>query len=127
MNGQRTRLAIRCLHWTVGLVILLEASRTFHVAHSGSHDLGHAGALASARLLLSGAEIPAALLFLVPFTTLVGGYALLGIIALAIAIHSLHGDFAGLEILVLYGMAVFVTLAYRKESALAKDDGRALM
>jgi hypothetical protein len=37
------------------------------------------------------------------------------IFALAIAIHSLHGDFAGLEILVLYGVAVFVSLAERND------------
>jgi hypothetical protein len=68
------------------------------------------------RLALSGAEIVAALVFLVPVTTLVGGYALLSIFALAIAIHGLHGEFRGVEILVLYGVAVHVSLAERKDS-----------
>ncbi|HST12139.1 MAG TPA: hypothetical protein VLL05_17320 [Terriglobales bacterium] len=115
MTGPRTTIAIRFLHWTVGLVVVLESCRTFLGAHAGLHTAGHAAALASVRLALSGAEIAAALLFLVPVTSLIGGYALLGIFALAIAIHALHGDFSGLEILVLYGAAVFVSLAERKD------------
>jgi hypothetical protein len=114
MTAPRTAFAIRVLHWTVGLVVLLEACQTFLGAHAGLHSAGHAGALVSVRLALSGAEIVAALLFLVPVTTLVGGYALLVIFALAIAIHALHGEFRGLEILVLYGAAVFVSLVDRK-------------
>lgn len=79
--------------------------------------------LAWVRLVLSGSEIIAALLFLVPVTTVVGGYLLLVIFALAIAIHSLHGDFAGLEILVLYGAAVLVGLADRNDPALPPSAG----
>ncbi len=117
MTAPRTAFAIRVLHWTVGLVVLLESCRTFLGAHAGLHSAGHAGALVWVRLALSGAEIVAALLFLVPVTTLVGGYALLAIFALAIAIHALHGEFRGLEILVLYPAAVFVSLADRKDRA----------
>jgi len=116
MTGPRTRFAIRCLHWTVGLVVLLESWRTFYSAHSHFHLAGHTGALTWIRLVLSGAEIVAAVLFLLPRTLLVGGYALLAIFGLAIAIHGLHGEFAGLEILVLYGFAVFVSIADRKEA-----------
>jgi hypothetical protein len=115
MIEQRTRCAIRALHWTVGLIVLLESCLTFHGAQSRLHDPGHSGVLAWVRLVLSGSEIIAALLFLVPVTTVVGGYLLLVIFALAIAIHSLHGDFLGLEILVLYGVAVFVSLAERHD------------
>lgn len=118
MIGQRTRFAIRALHWTVGLVVLLESCLTFHAAQSRLHDLGHPGVLAWVRLVLSGSEIVAALLFLVPVTTVVGGYLLLVIFALAIVIHGLHGDFLGLEILVLYGVAVFVSLADRNDRTL---------
>jgi hypothetical protein len=117
MTVPRTAFAIRELHWTVGLVVLLESCRTFLGAHAGLHSAGHAGALALVRLALSGAEMVAALLFLAPVTTLVGGHALLAIFALAIGIHGLHGEFWGLEILVLYGTAVFVSLADRKDRA----------
>ena len=115
MIGRRPSSAIRALHWTVGLVILLEAYRTFSSALVRLHDAGHAGTMAWVRLGISGPEMMAALLFLIPFTTLVGGYALLGIIALAIAIHGLHGELAGLEILVLYGVAVYVSVADRRD------------
>jgi len=97
-------------------VILLEAYRTFHGSLVRLHDAGHTGTLAWVRLGLSAPEMVAALLFLVPLTMLIGGYALLVILALAIAIHALHGDFGGLEILVLYGVAVYVTLASRRNS-----------
>ena len=117
MIGRRTSVAIRILWWTVGLVILLEGSRTFSGSLTRVHDPGHAGVLAWVRLILSGAEILAAPLFLLPVTATVGGYALLGIIGLAIAIDALHGDFRGLEVLVLYAVAVYASLAWRKDRA----------
>jgi hypothetical protein len=122
MIGRRTSVAIRILWWTVGLVILLEGSRTFSGSRARMHDPGHAGVLAWVRLILSGSEILAAPLFLLPVTAAVGGYALLGIVGLAIAIHALHGDFWGLEILVLYAAAVYATLAWRKDRAGAASD-----
>jgi hypothetical protein len=118
MTASRTAFAIRCLHWTVGLVVLLESCRTFYAAHFALHASGHAAILNSVRLFLSGAEIVAALLFLVPFTTFVGGHMLLAIFGLAIVIHGLHGEFGGLEILVLFGVAVWVSLAARKDAAI---------
>jgi hypothetical protein len=121
MTGPRTAFTIRCLHWTVGLVVLLESCRTFYAAYLALHGTGHAGILNSVRLALSGAEIVAAVLFLVPLTTRFGGYMLLAIFALAILIHGLHGEFRGLEILVLYGVAVFVSLADRKGGVGSKN------
>jgi len=117
MTGARTNAAIRVLCWTVGLVILLEGSRTFYRVITGLHDSGHAGGLAWVRMLLSGSEILAVPLFLIPATVAVGGYALLVIVGLAIAIHALHGDFWGLDILVLYGVAVYAGLVWRKDRA----------
>ena len=121
MTASRTAFAVRCLHWTVGLVVLLESCRTFYAAYFGLHGSGHAGILNSVRLFLSGAEIIAALLFLVPLTTFVGGYMLLAIFGLAIVIHGLHGEFGGLEILVLYGVAVWVSLAAGKDAELTAE------
>jgi len=115
MTGQRTARAVEVLRWTVGLVVLLESQRTFSGALSRMHNAGPAGTLGWVRLGLSGPEMLAALLFLVPFTVRIGGYALLLIIGLAIVIHGLHGEFGGLEILVLYGVAVFVSLVWRQE------------
>ena len=123
MIGKGKSSPIRALHWTVGLVILLEAYRTFSSALPRLHDGGHAATLAWVRLGISGPEMVAALLFLIPFTTLVGGYALLVIIGLAIAIHGLHGEFGGMEILLLYAAAVYTSLANRKENAIEGAEG----
>ena len=68
------------------------------------------------RLVLSGAEILAASLFLVPFTSSLGGALRLVIFALALIIHTLDGDASGLETLLVYGAAVLVCLAARRES-----------
>jgi hypothetical protein len=83
---------------------------------------GHAGILNWVRLILSGAEIVAAILFLLPLTLLAGGYALLAIFGLAILIHGLHGEFGGLEILVLYGVAVYVSISDRMDVARGGGD-----
>jgi hypothetical protein len=117
MTASRTAFAIRCLHWTVGLVVTLESCRTFYAAHFAPHVAAPSGLLNSVRLFLSGAEMVAALLFLVPFTTFIGGYMLLAIFGFAILIHGLHGEFRGLESLVLYGVAVWVSLAAKKDAA----------
>jgi len=115
MRAPRTQFAIRCLHWTVGLVVLLESIQTFYFAHS-VHGAGHAGTLIAIRLVLSACEIVAALLFLIPASSIAGGVGLLVIFGLAMAIHALHADFRGLDVLVLYGVAVYVSLADRWES-----------
>ena len=116
MKGPRTAAAIRCLRWVVGLVVLIESYRTFHGAFAGVRGGVHPDSLTWVRLVLSGLEILAALLFLIPWTLIPGAYVLLGIFVFAVAIHALHGDFAGLEFLVLYAAAVFVSLANRKDA-----------
>lgn len=122
MSAPRTQIAIRCLHWTVGLVVLIESIQTFYFAHSG-HGTSHAGKLIALRLVLSAGEIVAALLFLIPASSVAGAVVLLVILGLAFAIHALHGEFRGLEILVLYGVAVYVSLAERRESREAEFAG----
>lgn len=72
------------------------------------------------RPTIGGTEILAALLFLLPVTTAVGGRLLLAIFAIAIAIHILHGEFDVSGLLV-YAMAVIVCLAYAGRSATAPE------
>jgi hypothetical protein len=122
MNAPRTRLAIRCLHWTVGVVVLIESIQTFYFAHS-AHGTSHAGTLIAWRLVLSACEIVAALLFLIPASSVAGALLLLVILGLAFAIHALHGEFRGLEILVLYGVAIYVSWAETRESRAAELTG----
>ena len=113
MNSVMKRLSLPFLRWTVGLVVLWQSWLTFHSTITKLHAPGHAEALAHIRLALSGAEMVAAVLFLLPSTMKAGSYLLLGIFALAIVIHVLHGDARGLEVLVVYGAAVLVCLAHR--------------
>jgi hypothetical protein len=114
MNANLKRLSPPLLRWSVGLVVLWQSWLTFHGTLGKLHAPGHPAALAHVRLVLSGAEMIAAILFLLPITAAVGGYGLLAIFALAIVIHALHGDVSGLETLVVYGAAVLVSLAYRE-------------
>jgi hypothetical protein len=80
---------------------------------SAAHFLAKAGLPLWLRPALGGAEILAAISFLVPFTTLVGGYLLLVIFALAAVAHLLHGQF-GVEGLVLYASVVLACLPTRE-------------
>ena len=117
MTGPRTATAIRCLHWVVGLVVLYESWRTFHGAFAVVHGGMTPAHLTWVRLVLSGAELVAAVLFLLPPTLIAGAYFLETIFAVAILIHALHGDFAGLEFLILYAAAVYVCLVQQKEGS----------
>jgi DoxX-like family len=65
--------------------------------------------------VLGGAEILAAILFLIRPTMTVRGCSLLVIFALAIVIHLLHGDYAADSLLV-YFMAVLALMAEDNKS-----------
>lgn len=112
MNAQLTRYSIPLLRWTLGLVVILESCQ-FVLSASADHFLAKAGLPWWIRPVLGGAEIVAAILFLVPVTTLIGGYALLVVFGMAALVHLLHGQF-GVEGLVLYAVAVLVCITYRK-------------
>ena len=66
-------------------------------------------------LVLGGTEALAALLFLVPAVRLIGGYALLFILAIAVALHLLHPQY-NVGSLVVYGMATCVCMSYPKDN-----------
>jgi len=66
MNQPLKRPAMAFLRWSVGLVVLWQSYQTFHMAYTKGHAPGHAGALTGVRLVLSGSEIVAAILFLAP-------------------------------------------------------------
>jgi hypothetical protein len=109
---RRLRNAISILHWSVGVVILIE-SCLFVFSASRAHAFAQSGMPHLIRPVLGGAEIVAVLLFLVPPTRTIGGYALLVIFILAALIHILHGqpDIGGL---VVYAAAVYTVLAAYK-------------
>jgi DoxX-like family len=111
MNERIKNLAIPGLSWCVGLMVLWQSWR-FAFGTAAAREFAGTGLPSWIRPALGGVEIAAAVLFLVPITAVVGGYALLVVFFFAAVLHVLHGwyDVSGL---VLYAMAVLVSLAHR--------------
>jgi hypothetical protein len=114
MNS-RQRIAVNGLRWTVGSVILLESCKLAFLP-SEIHAFSKSGLPAWIRPGLAGSEIVTAVLFLVPFTSVVGSYSLLLVFLLAALVHVLHGQY-DVGVLVVYCMAVLVSLAHRRDTA----------
>jgi hypothetical protein len=102
--------AVLGLQWTVGLVLIIESLR-FALQASAARHFAQTGMPLWMRPALAWTEIAAAVLFLVPFTMVLGGYLLLVIFFLAGLLHVLHGEF-DIGVLLVYAMAVLVTMAY---------------
>ena len=112
MNTGLTRYSIPLLRSTLGLVIVVE-SFEFVFSNSAAHFLAKAGLPFWIRPVLGGAEIIAAILFLVPFTAAIGSYLLLVVFGLAALLHILHGQYEVGGLLV-YAVAVLVCVAHAK-------------
>src|SRR5271169_2337362 len=108
MNKQLKRFAIPGLRWTLGLVVLWQSIQ-FVLSSSAGQHLAKLGLPMWVQPALGGAEILAALLFLLPATGLVGGYCLLVVFVVAILIHCLHSEF-DVGGLLIYAMAVVVCI-----------------
>lgn len=110
--SNRLMRAIAILYWCVGGVVLIE-SCLFVFSTSRAHDFAESGLPHLIRPVLGGFEVVAAVLFLIPPTVKIGGYALLVIFLVAALIHVIHGqmDVSGL---VMYAAAVYVVLAAQK-------------
>jgi uncharacterized membrane protein YphA (DoxX/SURF4 family) len=113
MTAPLSKSMLTALRWTLGLVVLAEGARTFYFAVSAAHavPMDHLHAF---RVVISAAEIIAAVLFLIPAATSLGGWSLLVIFFLALVIHISHGYFPDLEVLV-YGVVVIAVMSARKE------------
>ena len=114
MNANLSKFSISLLRWTVGLVVLLE-SIEFVFSASTAHSLAKTGLPSWVQPVLGGAEIIAAVLFLVPYTARAGSYLLLVIFALAAAVHVLHGQY-NVGILAVYAAAVVVCMASQENT-----------
>jgi hypothetical protein len=120
--NQRLRSMMSGLRWSVGLVVLYEScllafepGRIRAFQHSGLPHL--------IRPILAGSEIIAAVMFLVPYTNVAGGYCLLSVFAAAAAVHILHGQY-DVSALVVYSMAVWVNLAQKDKGAVRVKNDR---
>ena len=111
MNTEMRRLAIPGLRWALGFVVILESLRLALDATAARH-FANAGMPQWLRPALAWPEIAAAILFLVPMTTMLGGYLLLAVFFAAVAVHFLHGEFQ-VGALVVYAMAVLVCMTQR--------------
>jgi hypothetical protein len=83
------KTALTGLQWTLGLVILIEA--TLFVMPSAGHDFAKTHMPDILRHVLGWGEIVGAILLLIPRTAVRGGWFLGGIFVLAIVVHLLHG------------------------------------
>jgi len=111
MSTRRREMTIAGLRWAVGVVVIAESLRlALHPA--AAQHFARAGMPLWMRPALAWTELVAAILFLVPLTTVAGGYLLLVIFLLAALLHVLHGEFA-IGALVVYGLAVLVSMAHR--------------
>ena len=117
MNNATRNFALHFLRWSTGLVVLWGSWQTFYGTLRHLHAPDHSAALMHVRIVLSGAEILAAVLFLIPPSEKVGGFLLLISFGLAVVIHALHGDVSGVEVLFVYGAAVFACLAFHAAPA----------
>jgi hypothetical protein len=117
--SQKTKFWMTALRWTLGVVVLIE-SCLFVFASSGLHAVAKAGVSHWIRPVLGGSEIIAAILFLVPATSVAGGYLLLVVFFFAAAIHVLHGqyDVGGL---IVYAAAVMACIACHQEDSAARN------
>ena len=109
MSIRQHQVAAWILRWTVGLVVLWE-SYQFGFSGAATRHLQRMGLPQWVAPALGSTEIVAAVLFLVPKLGRIGGYSLLAIFAVAVALHVLHGQFE-IGPLLVYGAAVFTCMS----------------
>jgi len=107
------KLAILGLRWVLGVVVLLESVH-FALSSGAIRHLAKAGVADWAGPALGGSEAIAAVLFLVPAASVVGGWLLLIIFGIAATLHLSMGEF-NVGGLMVYGMAVIVCITYRRK------------
>jgi hypothetical protein len=123
MTQDRLPTALRILQWVLGLVILAESAR-FAFSPGAAHAFAKTGLPDFIRLALAWAEIAAAILFLVPRATVVGGWFLIVVLASAIVLHLLHGWF-DVGALVVYAAAAWAVITGKSAGMSAPREKRA--
>jgi hypothetical protein len=97
-------------------LVILEQSLRFAFSPEAARAFAKTGLPNFIRLGLAWAEIAAAILFLVPRATLVGGRFLIAVLGAAIVIHILHGWF-DVGVLVVYAAATWAVVAAKSAAA----------
>lgn len=114
MSSSLTRLSIPLLRWTLAIVVIGESVQ-FISSASAARMFAAIGMPSWVRPALGIAEILAAILFLVPRTTVVGAYFLMLVFGLAAIVHLLHGQY-GIGGLVVYAAAALVCVPPQSNS-----------
>src|SRR5215469_17143967 len=111
MSDHRARIGLLALQWVLGMVILAQAA-VFAFSPESAHAFAKTGLPNFVRLALAWAEMAAAVVFLIPRTTIAGGWLLLVVPAGAVVLHLLHGwlDVCGLLI---YAAAIWAVIAVK--------------
>jgi uncharacterized membrane protein YphA (DoxX/SURF4 family) len=104
MMRQRAEMALTGLRWTLGVVILIEA--TLFVLPSARHDFARTHMPDVVRQVSGWGEIVGCILLLIPRTVVRGAWLLIGVFILAIAVHLLHGMY-NVGNLVIYAAAAW--------------------
>jgi hypothetical protein len=102
------RCGMKGLNWSVGIVLIIESAK-FAFGAGAAKIIAHLGLPPWVRPAIGVSEIVAAILFLIPASVAIGGWALLVIFILAATIHLLHGQY-DVGWLVIYFMAVLVII-----------------
>lgn len=114
MTTRRQQVAVWAQRWTLGLVVLWE-SYQFGFSGEAARHLRRIGLPLWVAPVMGGAEIGAAILFLIPKLGRVGGYALLVIFAMAVTLHVLHRQFE-IGSLLVYAAAVLTCISGTDEA-----------
>ncbi|MGC0774148.1 MAG: DoxX family protein [Candidatus Acidiferrum sp.] len=110
MNASLAKFSVPLLRWTLGFAVIVESCR-FVFSSSAAHFFAKTGLPHWLRPAFGGAELIAAVLFLIPSAARLGSYLLLVIFGVAALVHLLHGQF-GVEGLVVYAAGVLVCTAH---------------
>ena len=113
------RYAMKGLNWSVGIVLIIESAR-FAFGAGAAKIITHLGLPPWVRPAIGISEIVAAVLFLIPPSMVIGGWALLVIFTIAGAIHLLHGQY-DVGWLVIYFMAVLVVVTSKSRKPLKRS------
>ena len=113
MSSPALRRAFIAFHLTLGVVVLAQSLITVLDAFvaGGARHSNYALAV------FAGAEVLAALLFLLPATLKAGAWALLVIFAVAVAFHALHGELQ--STLLVYAAGVVLVMVHGSASGKA--------
>jgi len=104
MSADQKKCALIALQWALGIVILIEA--VLFVRPGAAHDFARTRMPDIVRLVLGWGEIVGCVLLLIPWTAVRGAWLLIGVFAIAIVLHLLHG-FYNVGNLVIYAAAAW--------------------